>query len=433
MNRNRSAALYEASREVLPGGVNSPVRAFGSVGMPPIFAARAKGSRIVDADGNEYLDYISSWGPMILGHASSIVHQGVEEVFDAGISYGLPTGKELDLARLIRELYPAAEMIRMVNSGTEATMSAIRLARGFTGRDKILKFEGCYHGHYDGLLVKSGSGTLTFNTPTSKGLPKAMIQDTLVAQYNGVHELKDVFANMGDQIAAVILEPVAGNMGVVAPTKEFLQELERLTKENGALLIFDEVITGFRLGLEGAAGLFGMKPDLVCFGKIIGGGLPVGAYGGRREIMEHVSPLGGVYQAGTLSGNPLAMHLGWNLLNHLKADPGIYDRMEDMAKLLEAGLIDAATKAGVEITVNRIGGMLSPFMTVGPVTTFSQVMTSDTQQYEVFFKAMLEEGILLPPSQYEGWFLSASHSREDVQRTIQAAQIAFQQVKEMAK
>lgn len=430
MEHKISEGLYEASKEILPGGVNSPVRAFGSVGMSPVFAVSGKGSRIIDADGNEYLDYISSWGPMILGHASPVVHHGIQDVFDSGISYGLPTRKETELASLIRELYPAAEMVRMVNSGTEATMSAIRLARGYTNRDKIVKFEGCYHGHYDGLLVKSGSGTLTFNTPTSKGLPAAMIQDTLVAGYNDLENLEALFREWGKDIAAVILEPVAGNMGVVAPSKEFLSGLGKLTKEYGSVLIFDEVITGFRLGLEGAAGFYGIRPDLVCFGKIIGGGLPVGAYGGKREIMEQVSPVGGVYQAGTLSGNPLAMHLGLNLLTFLKDHREVYDHLDALAEALEQGLKNAADEAGMELSVNRVGGMLSPFMTKGAVNSFSQVMASDTKRYEKFFKSMLSQGILLPPSQFEGWFLSAAHTQEDVEMTINAAKVAFMQIKD---
>lgn len=432
MNHQQSHMLFERSQDVLPGGVNSPVRAFGSVGQKPVFAAQGKGSTLIDVDGNEYLDYIGSWGPMILGHASPVVHAGVQEIFDRGISYGLPTKAEMELAVLIRDLYPAAEMVRMVNSGTEATMSAIRLARGFTGRDKIVKFEGCYHGHYDGLLVKSGSGTLTYNTPTSAGLTQSMLQDTLVAQYNDPEELKALFQEWGSAIAGVIVEPVAGNMGVVAPTEVFLDALETLTKEWGALLIYDEVITGFRIGLHGAAGFFGRKPDLVCFGKIIGGGLPVGAYGGRREIMECVSPLGGVYQAGTLSGNPLAMHLGKNLLTYLKENEHLYETLEERAKQLEEGLKNAAMDAGFDITVNRVGGMLSPFMTRSPVTTFSEVLTSDTILYQEFFNGMLKEGVLLPPSQFEGWFLSTAHSKEDVVRTITAAAKTFQNIKDGA-
>ncbi|MBF7097168.1 glutamate-1-semialdehyde 2,1-aminomutase [Alkalibacter mobilis] len=426
MKFTNSKSIYEKSKNYIPGGVNSPVRAFGSVGMNPIFAKEAFGSKIVDLDNNEFIDYISSWGPLILGHGSKIVHEGVEEVFQKGITYGLSTEKELKLAELITELYPSAEMVRMVNSGTEATMSAIRLARGYTGKEKILKFEGCYHGHYDGLLVKSGSGALTFNMPTSKGLTEGITKDTLVGRFNDIADLERIFDNFGNKIAGVIIEPVAGNMGVIGADEKFLKTLRKLTIDHGALLIFDEVITGFRLGLEGAAGYYGIKPDLVCFGKIIGGGLPVGAYGGKREIMKEISPMGGVYQAGTLSGNPLAVHMGYNLLNHLKNNTQIFKQIENMAKDLEKGLAESAQKSGKKVTVNRVGGMLAVFMNDGPVNSFEDVMNSDTKLFEKYFKGMLKRNILLPPSQFEGLFLSAAHSTEEIKYTIESSYKVFE-------
>jgi glutamate-1-semialdehyde 2,1-aminomutase len=426
---DKSKELYERAVKVIPGGVNSPVRAFKSVDMIPLFAKNASGSKITDEDGNEFIDYISSWGPLILGHGNAEVHKGIKEVFENGISYGLSTKKEIELAELISEQYPAAEMVRMVNSGTEATMSAIRLARGYTGKDKVVKFEGCYHGHYDGLLVKGGSGALTFNTPTSKGVTKDIAKDTLVAKYNDISSIKKIFKEHSSDIACIILEPVAGNMGIVEGKKEFIHALRKITKQNKALLIFDEVITGFRLGSYGAAGYYDIEPDLACFGKIIGGGLPVGAYGGKREIMREVAPQGGVYQAGTLSGNPLAVHLGINTLAFLKENSQIYRDLEHKAIKLEEGLIDGAKASNVHVTVNRVKGMISMFMTQGPVETFEDVMRSDTKLYAKYFKEMLLQGVLLPPSQYEGWFISIAHSEEDIDFTIKAHFKAIEKIK----
>jgi glutamate-1-semialdehyde 2,1-aminomutase len=420
MKFNRSEELFVRAEKVMPGGVNSPVRAFNSVEMTPLFVKSASGSKITDEDGNVYVDYISSWGPLILGHANPEVHKGVMDVFEKGISFGLSTEKEIELAELISSMYPAAQMVRMVNSGTEATMSAIRLARGYTGRNKILKFEGCYHGHFDGLLVKGGSGALTFNIPTSKGVTEDIAKDTLVAAYNDFKSVEKCFEEFGPEIAGVIIEPVAGNMGVVEGEREFISALRKITRENGTLLIFDEVITGFRLGIDGAAGYYGIEPDLACFGKVIGGGLPVGAYGGKRDIMSEVAPLGSVYQAGTLSGNPLAVHLGLNLLSHLNRNPQIYSELEKKAIKLEEGLVEGAKSGKIPVTVNRVKGMLSMFMTDSPVTTFAQVMKSDTKIYARYFRKMLSQGILFPPSQYEGLFLSAAHTDEDLDLTIKS-------------
>ena len=362
MNIQKSKELYEQSCQYIPGGVNSPVRAFRSVGMEPIFVTGAKGAYITDADGNTYIDYIGSWGPMILGHASEVGLQGIESVLCSGTSFGAATGIEVQLAKMIVDTYPSIDMVRMVNSGTEATMSALRVARGYTGRDKILKFEGCYHGHSDALLVKSGSGTLTYGVPTSLGVPANTVKDTIVGRYNDIDNLREVFVSNKGELAAVIVEPVAGNMGVVPPKQEFLQELRKLTKEHGTILIFDEVITGFRMAFGGAQEYFGIVPDMTCLGKIIGGGLPVGAYGGKQEIMEVVAPLGGVYQAGTLSGNPVAMHMGLNILRYLKSHKDVYMRLETRAKQLQAGFEQNIKDTGAKAVTTRVGGMLCMFL-----------------------------------------------------------------------
>lgn len=441
MRWDQSKQLYEEACSYIPGGVNSPVRAFQSVGMNPVFIEKGAGSRVWDVDHNEYIDYICSWGPLILGHHAQGVHEGVAEALSKGSSYGLPTAIEVEMAKLICEAVPSIDLVRMVNSGTEATMSALRVARGYTKRPKIMKFEGCYHGHGDGLLVKSGSGTLTYGVPTSAGVTVSTAQDTLVAGYNDIDSVKKLFEENPGEIAAVIVEPVAGNMGVVPPMEGFLQQLREITKKEGALLIFDEVITGFRLAYGGAQSVYGIDPDLTCLGKIIGGGLPVGAYGGKREIMEQVSPLGPVYQAGTLSGNPIAMKMGLNTIQYLKSHPEVYEEMEHKAQKLETGFKNNIEQTGIKATVNRIKGMLCIFFTDSAkgralsdgdqaIMTYQEVMASDTKLYAKYFKEMLEKGILLPPAQFEGIFLSAAHSEEDIEYTIEKQLEVFKRVKE---
>lgn len=418
LERHQSAQWFERAKKVIPGGVNSPVRAFKAVGCDPIFVERGEGAYLYDVDGNRYIDYIQSWGPMIFGHAPHWLTEGFEAVLAKGTSYGVPTPLEVEMAELICDLVPSVEMVRMVNSGTEATMSALRLARAYTGRKKIVKFEGCYHGHSDALLVKSGSGTLTYGIPTSPGVPEEVVQDTLVGDYNDVEGIKALFESQGDQVACVILEPIAGNMGVIAATQEFVETLRTLCDQYGSLLIFDEVITGFRIGLQGAYGRFGISADLTCFGKIIGGGLPVGAYGGKREIMSLVSPLGGVYQAGTLSGNPLAMYMGHRVLSALKSDPDIYQRMETNAKRLAEGIQEMITTGGHPCSVVREGAMVCLFFTPKAPTTYKEVAACDTEAYGRFFRGLLERGVLFPPAQYEGLFLSAAHGPKEVEETI---------------
>lgn len=420
MNRSRSEELFEEAVKYIPGGVNSPVRAFGSVGLNPIFVERAEGSKIYDIDGNEYIDYICSWGPLILGHSNKELTEGIEDVVNRGTSYGVPTEIEVKMAKLIVEAYPSVEMVRMVNSGTEATMSALRLARGYTKRNKILKFEGCYHGHSDALLVKSGSGTITFGVPTSPGVPEDTVKDTLVCRFNDLEAVKEVFEEQGEEIAAVIVEVVSGNMGVVPAKEEFLRAIREITKEYGTVLIFDEVITGFRLSYGGAQEVYGVKPDLTCFGKIIGAGLPVGAYGGKKEIMECVSPVGPVYQAGTLSGNPLAMHMGYKNLNLLKNNRSIYKELEDKAIKLEEGFNRNISELGVKATVIRFKSMLCLFFGEGPFENYDDVSKCDTKKYATYFKEMLDRGVLVAPAQFEAIFLSAAHSDNDIEYTIKA-------------
>ena len=403
---------------MIPGGVNSPVRAFKSVGMPPIFVDHAQGAKIYDVDGNAYTDYICSWGPLILGHASEVYYEGIVDALKKGDTYGAPTAIETELAQMITEAYPSMEMVRMVNSGTEATMSAIRLARGYTGREKFIKFEGCYHGHSDALLVKSGSGTLTYGVPTSPGVTAGTAKDTLVATYNDLDSVKQLFAENKGEIACIIVEPVAGNMGVVAPKPGFLEGLREITRADGALLIFDEVITGFRLAYGGAQEVFGIQPDLTTLGKIIGGGMPVGAFGGRREIMEKLAPLGPVYQAGTLSGNPIAMKMGLNTLTYLKNHPEVYKILEARAAQLEEGFNANIAKTGVKAKMVRFGGMSALFFTDQEITDFASVMTSDTEMYSRYFKMMLERGNLMPPAQFEGIFVSAAHTEEAIEKTV---------------
>jgi glutamate-1-semialdehyde 2,1-aminomutase len=424
MNHEKSAALFAEAKQIIPGGVNSPVRAFKSVGCDPIFIDRAEGSRIYDVDGNGYIDYVGSWGPMILGHCHPKVVEAIVQAAKSGASFGAPTEKEIVLAEMVREAYPNVEMVRMVSSGTEATMSAIRLARGCTGRDKILKFDGCYHGHADSLLVKAGSGAATFGVPTSPGVPADFAKHTLTATYNDLEEVKQLAAANKGEIACIILEPIAGNMGCVAPRPGFLEGLRALCDAEGIVLIIDEVMTGFRVAYGGAQERFGVRGDLVCLGKIIGGGLPVGAFGGKRELMEKLSPVGGVYQAGTLSGNPLAMSAGIATLNLLKQE-GFYEIIEEKSAYLEKGLLEAAKEAPFKTCWQRVGGMFCTFFTEGPVYSFADALKSDTAAFGKFFRAMLEEGINLAPSQFEAGFMSAAHSTDDLDKTIEAARRSF--------
>ncbi len=413
-----SKALFERAKAVIPGGVNSPVRAFKSVGCDPIFIEKGLGSKIYDVDGNCYLDMICSWGPLILGHSHPIMLENIEEVFSRGTSFGVPTHQEVTMAELIAKAYHSVDMVRMVNSGTEATMSAIRVARGYTNRNKILKFEGCYHGHSDALLVKSGSGTLTYGVPTSPGVPEATVRDTLTGRYNDIEMARTIFEENKNEIACVIVEPVAGNMGVIPGTKAFLDTLRALCDEYGALLIFDEVITGFRLDFGGAEAVYDVHPDLVCFGKIIGGGLPVGAYGGRRDVMSIVSPLGPVYQAGTLSGNPLAMHMGIQTLKYLIAHPEVYVHMEDKAIYLENELNAFIKSNNLPLSFTRFKGMTCLFFKAGDFSSYDDVKDCDTEKYAEFFRKMLDRGVLLPPAQFEGWFLSEAHTMQDLENLI---------------
>jgi len=424
MRTERSEALFEEAKRLIPGGVNSPVRAFRGVGGTPRFIARGAGSRVWDVDGNSYIDYVASWGPLILGHAHPSVVEAVQGAVKEGTSFGAPTEREVELARLVVEAIPSVEMVRFVNSGTEATMSALRLARAFTGREKIVKFDGGYHGHADGLLANMGSGGLTLGVPASPGVPAATAAGTLSARYNDLASVEALFAANGDDIAAVIVEPVAGNMGVVPPRPGFLEGLRAITRRHGALLIFDEVITGFRVAYGGAQTLYGVQPDLTCLGKIVGGGLPVGAYGGRREIMERVSPTGPVYQAGTLSGNPIAMAAGIATLRALQ-QPGVYDDLERKAARLQQGLKEAAAEAGVPATVNRVGSMLTAFFVDVDVEDYESAKRADTARYAAFFHAMLAEGVYLAPSQFEAAFVSTAHTDEDIERTVLAARKAL--------
>ena len=424
MQRAKSEQLFEQAQKYIPGGVNSPVRSFRAVGGTPAFLARGQGSRVWDVDGNEYIDYLGSWGPLVLGHAHPAVVDAVKDAAEKGTSFGAPVENEVMLATLICQALPSVEMVRLVNSGTEACMSAIRLARAFTGRNKVIKFAGCYHGHADGLLVKAGSGAMTHGIPTSAGVPESYASETLVAEYNELSTVEAAFAAFPTDIAAIIVEPVAGNMGVVPPAAGFLEGLRRLTADNGALLIFDEVITGFRISYGGAQGLFGVRPDITCLGKIIGGGLPVGAYGGRREIMERVAPLGDMYQAGTLSGNPLAVAAGVAALNELQK-PDAYSRLDSMAQRLTEGLRQVFNRAEVPSTINRVGSMFTGFFNPGPVETLAQVEQSDVSAYGRYFHAMLDGGVYLAPSQFEAGFISLAHTEDDIDRTIAAAEEAL--------
>ncbi len=425
----KSRALFAEAKEVIPGGVNSPVRAFKSIAHQPLFIERAKGSRVYDADGNSYIDYVGSWGALILGHAHPLVVEAVSEAAQRGTSFGAPTALETEMASLVVEAVPAVEQVRMVNSGTEAVMSALRLARGYTGRNKVIKFSGCYHGHCDSFLIRAGSGAATLGCPDSPGVTDGTAADTVLLSYNDLEAVKEVFARQGEEIAAVVVEPVAGNMGMVLPEAGFLEGLRQVTEEHGALLIFDEVITGFRVSHGGAQKLFGVNPDLTTLGKIIGGGLPVGAYGGKRGIMEQLAPNGPVYQAGTLSGNPLAMTAGVATLKQLK-EPGFYEQLDTKRRKLEAGLKEAARQAGITISQAGTGSMFGTFFNASPVTSFESAAASDGEQFKVFFRALLKAGVYIAPSQFESAFLSAAHSEADLEETIDAAGKAFHVVRE---
>jgi len=420
----RSEELFERAKGVIPGGVSSPVRAFKAVGGSPLFVARAEGSRFWDADGRPFIDYVGSWGPMILGHAHPAVVEAVREAARHGTSYGAPCALEVELAERVVRAVPSVEKVRFVSSGTEATMSALRVARGFTGRRKILKFDGCYHGHADSLLVSAGSGVATLGIPGSPGVPEGTVADTLVAPFNDVAAVEAVVAAHGKDLAAVIVEPVCGNMGTVAPRPGYLEALREISRKNGTILVFDEVMTGFRLALGGAQQLYGIAPDLTCLGKILGGGLPAAAYGGRADLMATVAPEGPVYQAGTLSGNPLAMAAGAALLD-LLARPGTYEALEARSARLEEGLRRGARDAGAAVTVNRVGSMITVFFCAGPVTDYATAKTSDTKRFARFFHAMLERGVYLPPAQFEAAFVSLAHGEAEIDATVAAAAAAF--------
>ncbi len=426
MITKRSSRLFQRAQKILPGGVDSPVRAFKSVGASPLFIRRASGSRIQDVDGNTYIDYVMSWGPLIHGHAPPGLVKALASAAKDGTSFGAPSPLEVELGERVRAMMPSLERVRFVSSGTEAAMSAVRVARAATARDRILKFEGCYHGHADAFLVKAGSGALTLGTPTSPGVTRGTSADTLVAAFNDLESVRRVFEAHRDQIAAVIVEPIAGNMGVVPPAAGFLSGLREITRAAGALLIFDEVISGFRAAAGGAQALAGVRPDLTCLGKIIGGGLPVGAYGGRADLMELVSPAGPVYQAGTLSGNPLAMTAGLWCLRHLS--PKLYVSLAALGTRLAAGLTDAARDAGVPLQVNAFGSVLTPFFTGRPVRDYASATSANTDRYATFFCGMIRRGIYPPPSQFEAWFLSAAHTPKDVDRTIAAAREVMREV-----
>jgi len=420
----RSQQLFEASQRVIPGGVNSPVRAFRAVGGTPIFIREGKGAWLVDADGRRYIDYVGSWGPMILGHAHPDVLAAVTAAASRGLSFGAPTELELEMAELLTSSLPSIEQVRLVSSGTEAVMSALRLARGFTGRSLIVKFEGCYHGHSDFLLVKAGSGALTFGNPTSAGVPPELTSKTLVLDYNDPQQAEDAFARHGDELAAVVLEPVAGNMNFVRPSQEFIDTLRRLCTRHGAVLIFDEVMTGFRVGPQGAQGVFGVRPDLTTLGKVIGGGLPVGAFGGRRDIMAQLAPLGPVYQAGTLSGNPVAVTAGLATLRRVLV-PGFFEALSATTSALVDGFVREARNAGIAFSGASLGGMFGLFFREKPPATFSEVMTSDKEAFNRFFHALLKRGIYLAPSAFEAGFVSAAHGQAELDATLAAAREAF--------
>ncbi|WP_409301986.1 glutamate-1-semialdehyde 2,1-aminomutase [Peribacillus sp. SCS-155] len=423
----KSKEAFTTARNLMPGGVNSPVRAFKSVDMDPIFMERGKGSKIYDIDGNQYIDYVLSWGPLILGHTNDRVVEALKKVAETGTSFGASTLSENKLAELVIERVPSIEMIRMVSSGTEATMSALRLARGYTGRNKILKFEGSYHGHGDSLLIKAGSGVATLGLPDSPGVPEGVAKNTVTVPYNDLDSVRYAFEQYGEDMAAIIVEPVAGNMGVVPPLPGFLEGLREITAKNGSLLIFDEVMTGFRVDYNCAQGYYKVDPDITCLGKVIGGGLPVGAFGGKREIMENIAPSGTIYQAGTLSGNPLAMTAGYETLKQLT--PAVYEEFKRKGDLLEQGIGEAARKYGIPCTFNRAGSMIGLFFTNEKVTNYDIAKTSDLDFFAAYFREMAEQGVYLPPSQFEGLFLSTAHTDEDIEKTISAAEKAFAKLK----
>ncbi|TXL62571.1 glutamate-1-semialdehyde-2,1-aminomutase [Cerasibacillus terrae] len=425
-NFTKSIDAYKEAVELMPGGVNSPVRAFKSVGMNPIFIESGKGSKIKDIDGNEYIDYVLSWGPLILGHADDRVIEKLKAVAEKGTSFGASSLLENKLAELVIERVPSIEMVRMVSSGTEATMSALRLARGYTGRDKIVKFEGSYHGHSDSLLIKAGSGVATLGLPDSPGVPENVAKHTITVPFNDIESIRKAFEVYGDDIAAVIAEPVCGNMGVVPPKEGFLQQVREITKQHGSLFILDEVMTGFRVGYHCAQGYFDVEPDITCLAKVIGGGLPVGAFGGKREIMEHIAPAGPVYQAGTLSGNPLAMTAGYETLNALTKED--YKVIEKKIDRLEEGFRQASKKHEIPIQINRVGSMFGIFFSEEPVVNFETAQKSNLDYFSQYYRAMIEEGIYLPPSQFEGLFLSTAHTDEDIEKTVQAIDKAFSKI-----
>jgi glutamate-1-semialdehyde 2,1-aminomutase len=424
MNNRNSLLAYQQAQKVIPGGVNSPVRAFKSVGRAPVFIKRGQGARLWDVDDNVYVDYVGSWGPLIAGHAHPEVIGAIQQAAREGTSYGAPTLAETELAQEALKAYPSMDMIRMVNSGTEATMSALRLARGVTGRDKIVKFAGCYHGHADALLIQAGSGALTLGTPTSPGVTRQTAETTIVAPYNDLASLQEIFARVGENIAAVIIEPVAGNMGVILPEPGFLPGLRALTASYGALLIFDEVMTGFRVSYGGAQARYEIDPDLTCVGKVIGGGLPVGAYGGKQRYMEQISPSGPIYQAGTLSGNPLAMAAGLATLRILRRE-GTYERLEDLTQRLARGLQDLAAEFAQPLTINAVGAMFSAFFCEGPVKDYAGACTADAQKFSAYFGGMLERGVYLAPSQFEAVFLSLAHTEAEIDFTLEQARSVF--------
>jgi glutamate-1-semialdehyde 2,1-aminomutase len=420
MNISNSIEIHGKSRQFIPGGVNSPVRAFRSVGGNPIYIRSGKGAHITDVDGNEYIDFVGSWGPHLFGHNPDFISDAIRSALEYGTSFGAPTESEAIMAGLICSLVPSIEMVRMVNSGTEATMSAIRLARGYTGKDKIIKFEGCYHGHADSFLIKAGSGALTFGSPTSPGVPLSVANDTLVADFNDINTVKNIIDVNRGEIAALIIEPVPGNMGVILPAEGFLREIRDICSAESIILIFDEVMTGFRLAAGGAQELYGVRPDLTTLGKVIGGGLPVGAFGGRRDIMEHISPSGKIYQAGTLSGNPLAMAAGIASLEHIKANPGIYSELENKAAYIEREMKGYIEQKGLAYKINRVGSMMTLFFTESAVIDYNSAISSDTARFASYFHKMLEQGIYLAPSQFEAFFVSVAHSEEDIEKAIKA-------------
>lgn len=428
MNFENCKIIMEKAKQLIPGGVNSPVRAYKNVGITPPFIKKAKGSKLYDEDNNEYIDYVCSWGPMILGHNNEIVLNDVKDALEYGMSYGAPTQKEVELADMICEAVASVEMVRMTSSGTEAVMSAIRTARGYTLRDDILKFSGCYHGHSDGLLVKAGSGALTTGVPDSAGVPKDFVKHTIISEYNDCQMLDDIFKTKGDKLATVIIEPIAGNMGVVLPDIEFLKLLRKLTYKYGTVLIFDEVISGFRTSYGGAQELYGIIPDMTTLGKIIGGGMPVGAYGGRKDIMNKVSPVGNVYQAGTLSGNPIAMTAGIATLNILKNNKDIYKRLDKKGQQIENAYISIAQKYNIDLSVNRVGSLLTTFFTKENVINYNTAITSNKEIFIKYFKRMLERGIYIAPSQYEAMFISDALTDEQIKQTIYAVDESFAQI-----